>query len=242
MSVKVSSWVWHSDECLPLVGSELVFLLALADVAGDEGRCRFVDDESDLTYRSLAVKARVSVRTVATIVAKLRELGLLEHVPGAKGRPNEFRIVVPWAKKSDADVASNGSGTDATVASNGTDSMQSATTFDANQRTPTSLLRIDVLTGAEAPAKKRGSRIPDRWRPSEAMRSYAVAKAPSIDVDAEVENFVDYWQARPGAGGVKLDWDATWRTWVRRAHAQNVRYGWQAATWSVPEGQEWMAR
>ena len=31
------------------------------------------------------------------------------------------------------------------------------------------------------------------------------------------DEFKDYWIAVPGAKGVKLDWLATWRNWVRRA-------------------------
>lgn len=31
------------------------------------------------------------------------------------------------------------------------------------------------------------------------------------------DEFRDYWVAVPGAKGVKLDWLATWRNWVRRA-------------------------
>lgn len=28
--------------------------------------------------------------------------------------------------------------------------------------------------------------------------------------------FRDYWIAKPGQSGVKTDWEATWRNWVRR--------------------------
>jgi hypothetical protein len=28
--------------------------------------------------------------------------------------------------------------------------------------------------------------------------------------------FVDYWIAQPGQRGVKVDWEATWRNWMRR--------------------------
>jgi phage terminase Nu1 subunit (DNA packaging protein) len=31
--------------------------------------------------------------------------------------------------------------------------------------------------------------------------------------------FVDYWIAQPGQKGVKTDWDATWRNWMRRKQA-----------------------
>lgn len=38
-----------------------------------------------------------------------------------------------------------------------------------------------------------------------------------MDVRSETKCFVDYWRARPGAGGTKLDWVATWRNWMRKA-------------------------
>jgi hypothetical protein len=33
----------------------------------------------------------------------------------------------------------------------------------------------------------------------------------------ELDAFRDYWIAQPGQRGVKLDWDATWRNWIRRS-------------------------
>lgn len=30
------------------------------------------------------------------------------------------------------------------------------------------------------------------------------------------DQFRDYWLAQPGAKGRKVDWEATWRNWVRR--------------------------
>jgi hypothetical protein len=36
----------------------------------------------------------------------------------------------------------------------------------------------------------------------------------------EVAKFRDYWIAQPGQRGVKLDWNATFRNWVRSARPQ----------------------
>jgi len=33
------------------------------------------------------------------------------------------------------------------------------------------------------------------------------------------DQFKDYWIAQPGQKGVKLDWEATWRNWVRNTNA-----------------------
>ncbi|MEJ4100898.1 hypothetical protein V5S96_11100 [Corynebacterium mastitidis] len=34
---------------------------------------------------------------------------------------------------------------------------------------------------------------------------------------AEHRQFADYWAAATGQKATKLDWDATWRNWMRRA-------------------------
>lgn len=65
-------------------------------------------------------------------------------------------------------------------------------------------------------AGARGSRLPDGWFPPEAdWRTASEALGP--DADGELEKFRDHWRAAPGQRGVKLDWNATWRNWVRRA-------------------------
>lgn len=33
----------------------------------------------------------------------------------------------------------------------------------------------------------------------------------------ELAKFRDYWVAQPGQKGVRNDWQATWRNWVRKA-------------------------
>ncbi|MCA9101921.1 MAG: hypothetical protein KDA63_12250, partial [Planctomycetales bacterium] len=33
----------------------------------------------------------------------------------------------------------------------------------------------------------------------------------------EFAKFIDYWKAIPGSKGRKVDWDATFRNWIRRA-------------------------
>lgn len=110
MSVKVSSWVWHGDECADLMGNELVLMLSLADVADDNGRCRYLADDDDLTYDGLARKVRVDRRTIERLIPKLRAQGLLTMRKGSKSRPNEFAIIVPWFDASPDNLSGNDSG------------------------------------------------------------------------------------------------------------------------------------
>ena len=40
---------------------------------------------------------------------------------------------------------------------------------------------------------------------------------PHVDGKTEHAKFCDYWRAKPGKDGRKLDWVATWRNWMRTA-------------------------
>ena len=62
---------------------------------------------------------------------------------------------------------------------------------------------------------QRGSRIDPEFRPT--SEHYALAAKIGIDADSQRERFIDYWRGRSGNGGTKIDWDATFRNWLRSA-------------------------
>ena len=65
---------------------------------------------------------------------------------------------------------------------------------------------------------KRGIRLPDDWTPDDELIGWAMRESADLMmVERETAKFCDYWRGRPGAGGVKLDWDATFRNWIRKA-------------------------
>lgn len=70
--------------------------------------------------------------------------------------------------------------------------------------------------------KKRKTAIPDQFMVTQEMRSWAATDVPAVNLKTETENFCDYWR---GAGGTKIDWVATWRTWMRKAQADSQRGG-----------------
>ena len=73
-----------------------------------------------------------------------------------------------------------------------------------------------------AKARKRATRIPDDYMPSPHVIEDMRAECPKVDLEAENRKFVDYWSAKAGKDATKLDWDATWRNWIRRAKDSNV--------------------
>jgi hypothetical protein len=65
----------------------------------------------------------------------------------------------------------------------------------------------------------RGTRLPEDYAPS--LATTAALKAEGFaEPLTSLPSFKDFWRAKPGAGGTKLDWDATYRNWVRRDAAQ----------------------
>lgn len=62
----------------------------------------------------------------------------------------------------------------------------------------------------------KATRLPEDWKLPEEWRNWALAERPDLNPDKVAEEFRDYWIAIPGKGGTKLNWQATWRNWVRR--------------------------
>ena len=66
--------------------------------------------------------------------------------------------------------------------------------------------------------RSRGTRIPPDFSPSEATQTWCqkAGTPPGAHLDA----FRDFWAAHSGPTSVKRDWDAAFRTWVRRAREE----------------------
>lgn len=84
--------------------------------------------------------------------------------------------------------------------------------------TPTPVESGSDSASAKPAPRKRGTRIPDDFHINESMTDWGRSEFPEFrGAAAETAKFIDYWRALPGQKGVKLDWEATWRNWIRRA-------------------------
>lgn len=66
---------------------------------------------------------------------------------------------------------------------------------------------------------QRGSRLPTDWTLPDEWKQWAEKERPDLLVNTVADGFRDFWISKPGAGGVKLDWQATWRNWIRSQSA-----------------------
>lgn len=104
---------------------------------------------------------------------------------------------------------------------------------DATQ--PPADAHLDVsVSVCEDGGGKRATRIPPDFEPKPEPEAEA-----GIDRQKELANFRDYWTAKAGKDAAKLDWQATWRQWVRKADRPGVsRFAKPAPTATVPGRQE----
>jgi uncharacterized protein YdaU (DUF1376 family) len=69
---------------------------------------------------------------------------------------------------------------------------------------------------ANASHKSKGARLSQDWILPKQWGEWALAEGwTDEDIRAQAARFRDYWVAIPGQRGVKLDWLATWRNWMR---------------------------
>lgn len=91
MSVKVSSWVWEHSQSK---GNDRLVLLAIADVAGDDGRA----EAYARSVSHLAAKTQLSPSTVRARIGSLVELGelvVLERGDGRESAKYQVNMRVP---------------------------------------------------------------------------------------------------------------------------------------------------
>lgn len=174
---------------------------------------RYADQRSMLAHpsrRTLATRMHVaSTRTVDAALAELQELGAVETFDRFRDDGSQtssgYRIKAKNAHPRAADCEGGG-GADCTPP------MQPAAHHEPQPENHSQLNHNP---------RKRGTRLSPIWTPTEddvvmAARFGLVGAA----LDREIDTFRDYWVAQPGQKGIKLDWAATWRNWVRRGRTE----------------------
>ena len=190
MSVRIMSVVWG----IPMTPTQKLVLLALADNCNDMGECY----PSILT---ICEKSGLSERGVQGAISEMEKMGLVNRFM-RKGRSTLYTIT-PAGYAPPQEV-------------HPTPAPRAPITVNEPSIEPS--LNRHVVAGAK---KSKGTRIPDDWVLSKKLGEWAHAEKPHWSIDkirSEAEAFKDYWLSVAGARGIKQDWDATWRNWVRRSN------------------------
>lgn len=64
--------------------------------------------------------------------------------------------------------------------------------------------------------RARGTRLPEDWNPSDDLWLWGKDHGLSQQVlRTQTAKFKDYWWSKPGENATKLNWDRTWKNWMR---------------------------
>lgn len=96
--------------------------------------------------------------------------------------------------------------------------LDSSSTSVAQQSEPEPEPELEPKTNIKS---TRGTRLSLETIPQEWI-DFCKAERPDLNPMKTFEEFKDYWVAQAGSKGVRADWLATWRNWVRRSFAKNV--------------------
>jgi hypothetical protein len=96
--------------------------------------------------------------------------------------------------------------------SNVTETLQECYTPPSDkEKSPTPPKEINT-----PPETKRASRLPDDWVLPASWGNWALSEGYSeATIRLEASKFSDFWQAKGGKDAKKLDWEKTWRNWMR---------------------------
>jgi uncharacterized protein YdaU (DUF1376 family) len=87
-----------------------------------------------------------------------------------------------------------------------------------------------MLTNNQEPITKnhnnaaRGTRLTQEWIAPQEYIDFCNQERPDLDANQIALQFRDYWVSKAGKDGIKADWLATWRNWVRRQEKSKSKY------------------
>lgn len=207
MSVQATTWVWDHSEAK---GNDRLVLLAIADAANKHG------GRSCQAAGTLAKMCRISPRTVQRSIKKLLELGEIV-LDGHDKRYQTNVYAMPGVLAGGPVQGGQNDGasdcrydkSDETLRQN----VHDATT-ELCHPTPSTPASNEATPER---ARKRAARLPDGWMPRQDVIEQMRSECPQVNLEVEHRKFSDHWAAASGKSATKLDWDAAWRNWIRRA-------------------------
>lgn len=165
----------------------------------------------------LASLTGIQIAEVPDLVAELERAGVFSRT---REGVIYSRKLVRMASRS-AKARKNGKKGGNPSLGNKTENQQSVNLEDKGEdktQIPYSRSQKEEREANASPKKTlRGSRLPTDWRLPKSWGDWAIAEGvPDQAARAEADRFRDYWLGVSGQKGVKLDWEATWRNWVRK--------------------------
>jgi hypothetical protein len=194
---------------------------------------------SCLAYPSTSYLAEATGQDRKTVLANMRRLIESGYIEDSGDRAGSTRQVIVYRLRMPVEIPADKSpeiGTVANGAENGTcpkngtvqtvpktDGKSPKNGLKQSQKRDTEPSDTSGTKSEERQQQPRGTRLPERWRPSDPVVAWAKSEFPNANLRLIFDEFVDYWHSVPGTRGRKLDWDATFRNRVREVASRGQR-------------------
>jgi hypothetical protein len=143
-----------------------------------------------------------------------RSKGEIEELSARRSESGKRAAAARWG--SDRDAKSHADGTDDAMRSACDPMPEAVAEAEAYKERPPPPPPASVPPGGpKRPAT--ATSLPPGFTVTPDMVTWARANAPHVDGKRETEQFTDYWNSASGAKARKVDWEATWRNWMRKA-------------------------
>lgn len=224
MSIHVISAVLNCRDP-ELTSSRRMVLVCLANYAGEDGH-------SWPSQQLIADESGCGIRSVKDHLKWLEENGFMIRKTKSLGQGNgsrtSYHIMLPRLSRTPVDARAEIAG--ANIARAKSRNCEGSIPPLTNRQEPSITTANAVVVRVSAPppiaeqpkraaqprSSARGSRIPSNWTPT--VTDYAFASSEGLtreEINREADKFRDYWTAASGRNACKLDWQATWRNWIR---------------------------
>lgn len=153
----------------------------------------------------LSKELNMSEQTVRTCIEHLTKFDFI-----TSKSTNKFTVytIVNYSKYQDTDVVPN------------QEDNQQATNEQPTTNQQLTTIQEHKHIRSKSISSSKGTRLPQDAILTATWGNLALEIRPdwaNDDVRIEYEAFKDYWIAKAGKDGVKLDWLATWRNWCRNS-------------------------
>lgn len=212
-------------------GTAKLILLLLADYAGTDYSC----------YPSIAKLAEVSElaeSTVRSVTKLLAEKGLIRvfyrHRASGLRRSCRYQLLIDGPDTAGPDAEDWSSYRQIPAEDNRQQVAEEPPAGSGYARQQVadipikepSLKNEPPTSNHGASRAERATRLSEDFTPDEKMREWFAAErlAQTIDGRIEHQKFMNYWLAKPGKDGRKIDWRRTWMNWMLEAATRAERF------------------
>lgn len=208
MSIEAMLWAFNQN---PERSAEKLVLLELSNHAG-------TDNTAWPSLARLCEKTNLNRKTVISALDSLEGKQMISDTGERKGISSQIKVY----RLNLSQASLNGTVPETEPYQKTVPNLPETVPFLRGDSTENGTRNL-LLNHKESITTK-GTRIPKEWVLSQEYieAAYQIRLMPHAELRNIADEFKDYWISVPGSKGVKLDWLATWRNWVRRSKPSAV--------------------